>query len=327
MSIKFTNNTAKGNFEMECQDLNRTISYDKDSSGIYKLVWTIKENDIEKYRIVFKTNVDEYQVFNVCNESTDVPFNFSMISTNNKIIIVKAEKAGRHLKATKFLQQFIHLALIANNFIRFGYCKKPNDIDNNYMNNNFKEEVKMSRLERVIEEVKKARLGNGRPWIFDDNGKIKDEVICGEVLKLLDDFKDYEINVSDRYIENFLERGDINAYNTYNANAAISNDLDYRVLVTNNNCIIIMKVHLYGDIRGGYSDYFALRFDNSFEFYNLDNWIQSKDINDQYTATIYLYSECYEVYDYENSENIGGYYELEVSDLLETLNKEKSNVD
>ena len=32
MSIKFTNNTAKGNFEMECQELNRTISYDKDSS-------------------------------------------------------------------------------------------------------------------------------------------------------------------------------------------------------------------------------------------------------------------------------------------------------
>ena len=147
MSIKFTNNTAKGNFEMECQELNRTISYDKDSSGIYKLVWTIKENDIEKYRIVFKNNVDEYQVFNVCNEPTDIPFNFKMISTDNKIRIVEAEKAGRHLKAAKFLQQFIHLALIINNFIRFGYCKKPIDaLDNNYINNNSnnnsKEEVK-----------------------------------------------------------------------------------------------------------------------------------------------------------------------------------------
>lgn len=325
MSIKFTNNTAKGNFEMECQELNRTISYDKDSSGIYKLVWTIKENDIEKYRIVFKNNVDEYQVFNVCNELTDVPFNFSMISTNNKIIIVKAEKAGRHLKATKFLQQFIHLALIANNFIRFGYCKKPIDTDNNYINNNSKEEVKMSRLKRVIEEVKRARIGNSRPWIFDDNGKIKDEVICGEVLELLDEFQDYEINVSDKYIKNFLERNDIKAYNTYNANAAISNDLDYRILETDDYCIVVMQVHLYGDIRGGYSEFFALKFDNSFEFYSLENWIQSKDINDQYTATIYLYSECYEVYDYENSEDVGEYYECEVSDLLETLNKEKSN--
>ena len=331
MSIKFTNNTAKGNFEMECQELNRTISYDKDSSGIYNLVWTIKENDIAKYRIVFKKNVDEYQVFNVCNEPTDIPFNFYMESNNNNIRIIKAEKAGRNLKAAKFLKQFIHLALVVNNFIRFGYCKKPNEVldnnQNNNSNNNSKEEIKMSRLEKVIEEVKRARIGNGRPWIFDDNGKIKDEVICGEVLELLDEFQDYEINVSDGYIENFLKRDDVKGYNTYNVNAAISNNLDYYILETNETCIVIMKVHLFGDIRCGYSDYFALKFDSVFDFYNLDNWIQTKDINDQYTATIYLYQECYTVYDYKNGENIGKYYELEVSDLLETLNKEKSNID
>ena len=325
MSIKFTNNTAKGNFEMECQELNRTISYDKDSSGIYKLVWTIKENGIEKYRIVFKNNVDEYQVFNVCNEPTDIPFNFKMISTDNKIRIVEAEKAGRHLKAAKFLQQFIHLALIINNFIRFGYCKKPIDALDNNQNNNSKEEVKMSRLEKVIKEVKKARIGSGKSWIFDDNGKIKDEVICGEILKLLEDFKDYEINVSNKYIEKFLSRDDIKGYNTYNVNAAVSNDLDYYVLETNETCIVIMKVHLFGDIRCGYSDYFVLKFDSIFDFYNLDNWIQSKDINEQYTATIYLYSECYTVYDYKNDEDVGEYYACETNDLLETLNKEKSN--
>ena len=327
MSIKFTNNTAKGNFEMECQELNRTISYDKDSSGIYKLVWTIKENDIEKYRIVWKNNVNEYQIFNICNELTDVPFNFYMISKNKQIEIVKATKAGRNLKAAKFLKQFIHLALVVNNCIRFGYCKKP--IDANYINdnsnNNSKEEIKMSRLERVIEEVKRARIGNGKPWIFDDNGKIKDEVICGEILKLLEDFKDYEINVSNKYIEKFLSRDDIKGYNTYNVNAAVSNDLDYYVLETNETCIVIMKVHLFGDIRCGYSDYFVLKFDSIFDFYNLDNWIQSKDINEQYTATIYLYSECYTVYDYKNDEDVGEYYACETNDLLETLNKEKSN--
>ena len=329
MSIKFTNNTIKGNFEMECQRLNRTIEYENVLSGKYHLVWAIKENDIEKYRIVFQNNVNEYQIFNICNEPTDVPFNFYMISKNKQIEIVKATKAGRNLKAAKFLKQFIHLALVINNFIRFGYCKKP--IDANYINdnsnNNSKEEIKMSRLERVIEEVKRARIGNGRPWIFDDNGKIKDEVICGEVLELLDEFQDYEINVSDGYIENFLKRDDISAYNTYNANANISNDLDYRILETDDYCIVVMQVHLYGDIRGGYSEFFALKFDNSFEFYSLENWIQSKDINDQYITTIYLYSECYEVYDYKNGENIGEYYELEFSDLLETLNKEKSNID
>ena len=324
MSIKFTNNTAKGNFEMECQTLNRTIEYDNVLSSKYHLVWVIKENNIEKYRIVWKNNVNEYQIFNICNEPTDVPFNFYMISKNKQIEIVKATKAGRNLKAAKFLKQFIHLALVVNNCIRFGYCKKP--IDANYINdnsnNNSKEEVKMSRLEKVVEEVKKARIGSGKLWIFDDNGKIKDEVICGEVLKLLADFKDYEINVSDRYIENFLSRDDVKGYNTYNVNAAISNDLDYYVLETNETCIVIMKVHLFGDIRCGYSDYFALKFDSVFDFYSLDNWIQSKEINEQYTATIYLYQECYSVYDYKNDEDVGEYYECEINDLLETLNKE-----
>ena len=142
---------------------------------------------------------------------------------------------------------------------------------------------------------------------------------------MLDEFQDYEINVSDKYIKNFLERNDTKAYNTYNANAAISNDLDYRILETDDYCIVVMQVHLYGDIRGGYSNFFALKFDSVFDFYNLDNWIQTKDINDQYTATIYLYSECYTVYDYKNSEDVGEHYESEVNDLLETLNKEQLN--
>ena len=49
MSIKFTNHTVKGNFEMECQTLNRTIEYDNVLSSKYHLVWVIKENNIEKY--------------------------------------------------------------------------------------------------------------------------------------------------------------------------------------------------------------------------------------------------------------------------------------
>lgn len=76
MSIKFTNNSIKRNFEMECEKLHRTIEYDNVLSGKYHLVWVIKENNIEKYRIVFKNNVNEYQIFNICNEPTDKPFIF-----------------------------------------------------------------------------------------------------------------------------------------------------------------------------------------------------------------------------------------------------------
>ena len=91
MSIKFTNNTIKGNFEMECQTLNRTIEYDDVLSYKYHLVWTVKEYDIEKYRIVWKNSLNEYQIFNICNEPNDVPFNFYMESNNNNIRIIKAE--------------------------------------------------------------------------------------------------------------------------------------------------------------------------------------------------------------------------------------------
>ena len=128
MSIKFTNNSIKRNFEMECEKLHRTIEYDNVLSDKYHLVWVIKENNIEKYRIVFQNIVNEYRIFNVCNEPNDKPFNFYMISKNNHIEIVKATKAGRNLKNHRFLKPFIHLALIMNNFIRFGYCSKPIDL-------------------------------------------------------------------------------------------------------------------------------------------------------------------------------------------------------
>ena len=48
MSIKFTNNSTKGNCEMECQTLNRTIECDDVLSYKYHVVWTVKEHYIEK---------------------------------------------------------------------------------------------------------------------------------------------------------------------------------------------------------------------------------------------------------------------------------------
>ena len=51
-------------------------------------------------------------------------------------------------------------------------------------------------------------------------------------------------------------------------------------------------------------------------FFELENWIQSKMINDRYSAYIDLMSETYSVYDHEKQENVGDFYELEVEDLL-----------
>ena len=53
----------------------------------------------------------------------------------------------------------------------------------------------MTRLEKVIEQVKDARTGVNRPWIFNEDGKIADSVMCCEVLDILEELKEYEIDL------------------------------------------------------------------------------------------------------------------------------------
>ena len=136
--------------------------------------------------------------------------------------------------------------------------------------------------------------------------------------------KKYEISVSDEYIANFLK---IDWHkrkngNTYNVSANISNDIDYTALETEDYCIFLVKVHLYGDIRSGYSDYFVLKMEDFESFFELENWLQYKMINDRYSADINLMSDIYSVYDDENHEEVGVFYELEVENLLNQINEE-----
>lgn len=189
---------------------------------------------------------------------------------------------------------------------------------------------KMTRLEKVIEQVKAVRHSGIGGWIFDSNGNIKEDVICGEVLPLLEEMKNYEINVNDKYIEDFLNR----CYNyetidgnTYNYNACISEHIDWKAFETNNNCFFLVKIHLYGDIRSGYSDYFVLKMEDYQEFWELENWLQFKTINDQYSVDIYLNQECYDLIDNENQENLGEYYEPSIKDLLKSIKENMVNTE
>lgn len=182
----------------------------------------------------------------------------------------------------------------------------------------------MSRIEQVIESVKGARNGTHRPWIYDENGRIKDEVICGEVLDLLEELKNYEIEVTDEWISKFIHDNDHNGYNTYNLNANISNDLNYFTHETEDAYIIVMAVHLWGDIRGGYSDYFAVKFDNAYDWFELESRTQHKMISDNLMVDIDLFSELYEVYDDDKGECIGSFYECEIEDLLDAIKEEQN---
>ncbi len=178
----------------------------------------------------------------------------------------------------------------------------------------------MTRLENVIEQVKDARKGEHRPWIFNEDGRIADNVMCCEVLDVLEELKKYEIDVSDEWVENFRNNPKVKGDNTYNWNGNISNDLNMNYIVNDDEEeIMLIMVHLYGDVRGGYSDYFAVKFDSVYDFYELESATQMKDVNDHMVADLTIFSERYNVYDYKKQEDVGEFYDLELEDLLEEI--------
>lgn len=181
----------------------------------------------------------------------------------------------------------------------------------------------MTRLENVIEQVKNARNGENRPWIFNNDGKIADNIMCCEVLDVLEELKEYEIDVSNEWIENFKSNPKVKSGNTYNWNGNISNDLNMNYMTNDNGEeIMLIMVHLFGDIRAGYSDYFAVKFDNEYQFYEMESTRQSKYVNDHMVADLTIFSEIYDVYDYDRCDTVGSFYCLELEDLLKEIEEE-----
>lgn len=179
----------------------------------------------------------------------------------------------------------------------------------------------MTRLESVIVDIKNLDSQN-HAWIFE-NGKISNNVFCGDVIPLLEELMEYEINCTDNAIENIvsISNEQEHHWNTYNWNANISHSLDVAEAEINGYVYMAIMVHRYGDVRANYTDRFLVRFDSEYEFYELESIIQSKEINDRYIADISLMTEGYNVYDYINGEDIGEFYELEKADLLNAINE------
>jgi hypothetical protein len=179
----------------------------------------------------------------------------------------------------------------------------------------------MTRLDKVIEQVKASRTGKNKAWIFNDDGRIADNAMCCEVLDVLEELKKYEISVSNEWIENFRNNPKVKGDNTYNWSGCISNDLNMDYMKNDDGEeIMLIMVHLHGDIRGGYSDYFAVKFDSEYEFYQLESATQMKIVNDHMVADLNIFSDIYNVYDYEKQEDVGSFYCFELADLLEEIN-------
>ena len=181
----------------------------------------------------------------------------------------------------------------------------------------------MSRLTNVIEVVKASRLSQNYSYIYDENGNISDDVILGDILPYLEELKEYEINVSDKFISDF--KRDADNYYSYNYSCCI--DKDISIWYKENNPIAIICVHLYGDARWGFSDYFVVKMDDYYDnciltqLFQLDSVYQTISINDRYSADINIFSEEYSIYDYEENKDIGWFYEIDKKDVLEEILK------
>ncbi len=184
----------------------------------------------------------------------------------------------------------------------------------------------MSRLDDVIKETRSVQTGDHRAWIFDENGKISDKVIVADSLAFIEALKPYEINVTDEWIEQFKKGA--KCYYTYNASTKASHDIV--IWYKGKSPIALICLHLAGDSCSGYfSDFFAVKMEDDF-YDNMvitlitwnDERYESINVGDNMSADVSLFSDTYNVYDYEKQEDVGTYYEIEKADLLEAIRKE-----
>lgn len=179
----------------------------------------------------------------------------------------------------------------------------------------------MTKLDAVIEDIEAVNKV-GYAWIYDADGNIKDDVICSSVLPLLYELKDYEVESTEESIDWIVEHAD-RRWNTYNWNANIDHDIDVAELELDGYTYMAIMVHKWGDVRANYTDRFLVRFDNEYEWFELESRVQYKTICDgRYCADIDIMAECYNVWDNEKEVSLGEFYEMEVEDLLNEINKD-----
>ena len=179
----------------------------------------------------------------------------------------------------------------------------------------------MTKLDAVIKDIKEVNKTCGA-WIYDANGEIKDDVICGNILPLLYELKDYEVEPTEKSIDWIVENAN-RRWNTYNWNANIDHHIDVAELEFDGYTYMAIMVHRYGDVRANYTDRFLVRFYDSYEWAELESIMQYKTICDgRYFIDMDIMSEAYYVWDNEEEVSVGEFYELEVEDLLKEINKD-----
>lgn len=169
------------------------------------------------------------------------------------------------------------------------------------------------------------------------------------IIDLLENLKSYEISTFEIYNYNeeeediiievnadeYLEMEgytEINANNSYNWLAPLTNHIDYRIYESLNydGIIVELKVHRYGDVRCNYTEECYLAFKNEYEFYevlaetNKYFTIKDNDNDIDYDIGIDIFNESptIEIFTEYEQEYIEGYEAIELMDsLIENIEK------
>ena len=188
----------------------------------------------------------------------------------------------------------------------------------------------MSNIDNIIADIIEVNQTYGF-WIRDKDGNLKDDVVCGEVIPFLEELKEYEVEMSQADIKDMMNFWDSNfdrlrytRDNTYNHNANIDHNIDYRIVESEyDGTWFAFMIHRYGDVRGNYTDWAVCKFDDIYEFYGLESIMQYKQINERYVADINIFSESFNVYDCIKGEDVGEFWDIEVESLLKSIEERK----
>ena len=209
----------------------------------------------------------------------------------------------------------------------------------------------MKRIHEIIEEVKSLRGANvevfGQPTtLTSDYGKYTIDTI--DILKNLEDYEapefiDYwtfeeedgeDIEVleeitCEEYLDILDDNGllvEKNSGNTYNWSAPVSNDFYYHIYknLRDDNLIIKIAIHRYGDARCNYTDEFCIIVDSEEEFFDIlceSDTFNTVEIDEKkYYIDIRLFNDIFEVCT-EDGDCIGDIYVEDDKEAIEEIKK------
>lgn len=210
----------------------------------------------------------------------------------------------------------------------------------------------LKSVTQLLNEVKSLRGASvsvfGQPTVLsegvDENDLLIDTV---DVLEVLRDYDAYsfmadlmaEYNVhADEPIEDVLdfiymmqEGGRFSEDkhdNTYNWSAPLSHDIDFMIFDDQytDETLVSIRVHMYGDVRGNYTDVAVMKFDDIHQFDEVFfGMTESKDVpgtGGRFAVTVELMSDEKRVYDYEAQDEVHTSYAYDMEDLVKELKDE-----